>query len=220
MGGGALTCALAGSFGATIIMMSSARDEHDTVPPPAGEDDAYSAATKVGAMPAELMARLRAEGLLPEDFAGEQPPPPPPPPAASVMQRVAPPPPRPRSPFDDLPELSSDPPPPARVSSVPARAATSGAAPPFAGHDPAATAGVTSRPPAPLETPISFVSQPPASSHGGPVVEEAAPLSARSAEQVRSFSQRSKLRTTALLVAVIVALVAFAFVMALLSQRR
>lgn len=38
-----------------------------TVPPPAGEDDAYSAATKVGAMPADIMEKLRAEGLLPDD---------------------------------------------------------------------------------------------------------------------------------------------------------
>lgn len=44
----------------------SAGDPSDTIPPPLGEDDAYSATTKVGAMPAELMAKLRAEGLLPE----------------------------------------------------------------------------------------------------------------------------------------------------------
>lgn len=50
----------------------AARDEPATIPPPVGEDNAYEAATKVGAMPAEVMARLRAEGLLPE----EQPEPP------------------------------------------------------------------------------------------------------------------------------------------------
>lgn len=44
----------------------SAGDPSDTIPPPVGEDDAYSATTKVGAMPAELMAKLRAEGLLPD----------------------------------------------------------------------------------------------------------------------------------------------------------
>jgi len=198
-------------------MMSSARDEHDTVPPPAGEEDAYSAATKVGAMPAELMARLRAEGLLPEEPATEQQRPPPP--VASLTQRVAPPPAAPpRSAFDDLPELTSDPPPPASMSSIPA--AASGGAPWSPGREQPVHAGVTSRPPAPLETPVTFVSQPPMSS-GAPVPEdEAAPLSGRSVEQVRAFRERSKVRTTAVLVAVLVALVAFAFVMALLSQRR
>ena len=174
-------------------------------------------------MPAELMARLRAEGLLPEADAAEPQRPPPPPPVASLTQRVAPPPPAPRSAFDDLPELASDPPPPASVSSIPAaaRTAASGGAPPIPGREQAVHAGVTSRPPAPLETPVTFVSQPPRSSVGAPVPEdEAAPLSGRSAEQVRAFGERSKLRTTAVLVAVLVALVAFAFVMALLSQRR
>lgn len=46
--------------------MSAREEQPATIPPPAGEDDAYSAATKVGAMPAEVMARLREEGLLPE----------------------------------------------------------------------------------------------------------------------------------------------------------
>lgn len=45
----------------------SAGEPSDTIPPPMGEDDAYSATTKVGAMPAELMAKLRAEGLLPSE---------------------------------------------------------------------------------------------------------------------------------------------------------
>lgn len=47
--------------------MSGREDLTDTVPPPEGEDDAYSAATKIGAMPAELLERLRAEGLLPAE---------------------------------------------------------------------------------------------------------------------------------------------------------
>ena len=47
--------------------MSGRDDQPATVPPPAGEDDAYNAATKVGAMPAEVMAKLRAEGLLPDE---------------------------------------------------------------------------------------------------------------------------------------------------------
>lgn len=51
----------------------STRDEQPaTVPPPAGEDDAYSATTKVGAMPADIMEKLRAEGLLPEDVEQEE----------------------------------------------------------------------------------------------------------------------------------------------------
>jgi hypothetical protein len=47
--------------------MSAREEQPVTVPPPPGEDDAYNAATKVGAMPAEVMAKLRAEGLLPEE---------------------------------------------------------------------------------------------------------------------------------------------------------
>jgi hypothetical protein len=43
-----------------------ARDDPATLPPPPGEDDAYSATTKVGAMPPDVMAMLRAEGLMPE----------------------------------------------------------------------------------------------------------------------------------------------------------
>lgn len=52
--------------------MSAREDQPVTVPPPAGEDDAYSATTKVGAMPADIMEKLRAEGLLPEDVEKEE----------------------------------------------------------------------------------------------------------------------------------------------------
>ena len=38
---------------------ASAINSVDTVPPPPGEDDAYNAPTKVGAMPPELLAVLR-----------------------------------------------------------------------------------------------------------------------------------------------------------------
>lgn len=47
--------------------MSASDDQPATVPPPANEDDAYSAATKVGTLPPDLLAKLRAEGLLPEE---------------------------------------------------------------------------------------------------------------------------------------------------------
>lgn len=56
-----------------IVSVSAREDQPATVPPPAGEDDAYNATTKVGAMPAELMARLRAEGLLPDEAERQAP---------------------------------------------------------------------------------------------------------------------------------------------------
>jgi hypothetical protein len=52
--------------------MSTRDDQPVTVPPPEGEDDAYSATTKVGAMPAQIMEKLRAEGLLPDDVEAEE----------------------------------------------------------------------------------------------------------------------------------------------------
>lgn len=55
--------------------MSTREDQPVTVPPPAGEDDAYSATTKVGAMPADIRERLRAEGLLPDEDTKDTPPP-------------------------------------------------------------------------------------------------------------------------------------------------
>jgi len=73
--------------------MSAREEQPATVPPPAGEDDAYNATTKVGAMPAEIMARLRAEGLLPdEDDAtmDAQPVTAPPPPLAPRPRPVVP----------------------------------------------------------------------------------------------------------------------------------
>jgi hypothetical protein len=48
-----------------MAAMPGRDDQPITVPPPDGEDDAYNATTKVGAMPEEMMAKLRAEGLLP-----------------------------------------------------------------------------------------------------------------------------------------------------------
>jgi hypothetical protein len=97
--------------GYDALRMSAREEQPATVPPPAGEDDAYNAATKVGAMPAEVMARLRAEGLLPEEPS--DPPPVGPPPSVprltgqeSALPSVnssAPPTPRP------LPDLFGDP---------------------------------------------------------------------------------------------------------------
>lgn len=67
--------------------MSSA-DEPITEPPPPGEEDAYSAATKVGVMPDELLAKLRAEGLLPPEEDRPKPPRPAPPrPSSSLRTR-------------------------------------------------------------------------------------------------------------------------------------
>lgn len=42
-------------------------DEPITLPPPPGEEDAYSAATKVATVPDDLLDKLRAEGLLPPE---------------------------------------------------------------------------------------------------------------------------------------------------------
>ena len=204
--------------------MSSARDDQpDTVPPPAGEEDAYSAATKVGAMPAELMARLRAEGLLPEDDAVDDRPPPPRP-GSALTPRPAPPPPPGQNPFDDVPELTSDPP-PGYVSSVPAGPVTAPPpgpeAFPFPPHEQHVPGAVTSRPPAPpppIETPIAFVTPPSSAPLAAPQDSSPAPESA--ADAARAFRGRSRMQSIALLVAIVLALVAFAFVMALLSQRR
>ncbi len=189
--------------------MASARDEHDTVPPPAGEEDAYSAATKVGAMPAELMARLRAEGLLPEEDPAAQRPPPSRPAAAprapAPAYRQA----QERNPFEDLPNLGSEPPAASSRSPVPA---------PHAGHPP--PNALPFQPPPPVETPVAFASPPSVLSVAPRNDEEAAPLSGKSVEAVRAFGGRSKLRTIAVVVGAVIALVGFAFVMALLSQRR
>jgi hypothetical protein len=68
--------------------MSDKLPEKDTLPPPAGEDDAYNAATRIGSMPPDLLAKLRAEGVLPPE--GSNPPRSGPPPVP-----VAPPAPRP-----------------------------------------------------------------------------------------------------------------------------
>lgn len=207
-----------------MVRMSSARDEQpDTVPPPAGEEDAYSAATKVGSMPAELMAKLRAEGLLPDDDAAEPPRPPAPRPATGLVPRPSPPA-HAHGAFDDVPELSSDPPPAGGSSpSIPVTAHVS--TPPPAGpsaHAQPAPSGVSAAAAsasAAVETPVAFASPP----SPGPMDVAGAPSSLRVAEPEstsRPVAGRSKTQTIAVLVAIVMALLAFAFGMALLSQRR
>lgn len=209
-----------------IVVMSSARDEQpDTVPPPAGEEDAYSAATKVGSMPAELMARLRAEGLLPDEDPVDAQRPPPPRPATALVPRPTPVPSGlTDSAFDDVPALSSDPPPAGGASA--SSPVTAPAVPAPAAPDPAASSheqqpvpsGVTTAAAGQVETPIAFVSPPSAPMDvAGP--QSSAPV-ADDANAARAFGGRSRAQTIAVLVAIVIALVGFAFAMALLSQRR
>ena len=173
-------------------------------------------------MPAELMARLRAEGLLPEDDAVDDRPPPPRP-ATALAPRPAPPPSSPpgQNVFDDVPELTSDPPPPGYVSPPPAVPITPPPpvpeAFPFAPHEQHVPAGIASPPP-PLETPIAFVTPPSSAPLAAPRTSSAFPEPA--ADAARGLGGRSRVQSIAFLVAIVVALVAFAFVMALLSQRR
>jgi hypothetical protein len=188
-----------------IEAMSAREDSRDTIPPPDGEEDAYTATTKVGAMPAEVMARLRAEGLLPEEGTGKaRPASRAPTPVPSVMADVgidevttvyAE-----LSPHEVIPSLSSSaPPPPPRVTARPAPSVPARAAP-----TPVARAEL-----APPKA-RAMAHEPPSL----PSNDEA-----ESAE-IRAFGGRSRTRMLAVLIAGIVALVVLAFVMALLSQRR
>lgn len=134
-------------------------DEPITEPPPAGEDDAYSAATKVGVMPDELMAKLRAEGLLPGD---EPLPPRPSPPrpssnfAGSRPSSAGAPAPSSGAWVEDIPVIGSEPPDEGgEGAAIPALGA-----PPLPRIEAASAAGV---PPSPakavaVETPIAFSS--------------------------------------------------------------
>jgi hypothetical protein len=91
----------------------AAGEPSDTIPPPNGEEDAYNATTKVGAMPAELMAKLRAEGLLPseaEERRAVPRPGAPRPPDKSTLRNVA-----------AAPAVPNSSPPPSLVSRPPAR---------------------------------------------------------------------------------------------------
>ena len=143
----------------------SERDEQPaTVPPPAGEDDAYSATTKVGAMPADIMEKLRAEGLLPEDAKDRETPVNSFRPSTSLEKRSAP------EPLVSTPPDSGAPV-PQLYSSAPPAAAAEEAAP--------ASKMVTAKPPPPdgapvseaIETPVAFAFPP---SSGLPKLGEAA----------------------------------------------
>lgn len=136
----------------------TARDEPPvTVPPPAGEDDAYSATTKVGAMPPDIMEKLRAEGLLPEETKGDRETPvnsfrP----STSLEQRT---PARADAAADSgapIPTLFSSPP-----SALPAEPAEGDRE-----TKPVALSG----PPAPLETPVAFAAPPEAEPAAFPTV--------------------------------------------------
>lgn len=158
----------------------------------ADEDDAYDVPTKVGAMPAEVMARLRAEGLLPGEGTSPQP-------RASPPRASTPLPSFASEPsLDELTnvyaELSSQ----EMVPSIP-----SPLPPPLPPRAPQKL----------VETPVAFA----AAKTDTPL----APLEdeAQSAES-RAFGGRSQKRMLILLVAGMVAIVVIAFVMALLSQRR
>ncbi|MBX3230893.1 MAG: hypothetical protein KIT84_36150 [Labilithrix sp.] len=104
--------------------MSERDDQPATVPPPVGEDDAYSATTKVGAMPADIMEKLRAEGLLPEEATGDRETAPHRP-STSLDKRPNPPPSTPSTPPEEaretvpgpIPTLYSNAPPP-KIDSV------------------------------------------------------------------------------------------------------
>lgn len=196
-----------------MVVMSSARDEHDTVPPPAGEEDAYSAATKVGAMPAELMARLRAEGLLPEDEGGGVRRSPPPLSGADSTSRLPALTSSASQPAgrDELPELTLDPS-LARPPSIPGAARLPSRAEAIATPKMPLVAGVTPTPPVSVETPTAF--SPPSAA---PLAPPEPPMTV--AADAGAFRQRSVMQTIAAVVAVVVALVAFAFVMALLSRQ-
>jgi hypothetical protein len=189
--------------------MSAREEQPDTVPPPAGEDDAYSAATKVGMMPAELMARLRAEGLLPDEPAKESNNTEPTPvvSAATASAPTKPPPPLVSHQGDESDEMTQL---YVELSSqevLPAEEAMAPPAPPA--RAPAAAVGV-------VETPTAFAAP------STPLVapSESAPSSTDDAREIAAFGGRSKKRMLVVILIGIIALVAFAFVMALMSQHR
>lgn len=148
-------------------LMSARDDQPATVPPPAGEDDAYSATTKVGAMPADIMEKLRAEGLLPEETAK----------AGDPVNMI-----RPSTSLDRRPMPLTEPsaltdarvtaPPPALYSSPPAAASTEST------PEPALTGPAT--PLDPIETPVAFAFPP--LSDAIPKVSEAAEEAAAGTE--------------------------------------
>ena len=205
----------------------SARDEHDTVPPPAGEDDAYSAATKVGSMPEEVMAHLRAQGLMPD-------PPPPsraaPRPSAGLAPRKSAP---SFAPNEPLPSLSSSRPPPASGEDETRVVAADPAAlrPPGVPSIEPGTAGAPATSPeraGAAEAVVRPTSEPP-SNEGGDArtaPEAKAPAGGPSSEPTpapQSAAHPAPARPNSRLANVVVAgiliLMVLAFAMALLTQR-
>jgi hypothetical protein len=202
-----------------MIALMAPRDDPDTVPPPAGEDDAYSAATRVGAMPPEVLAQLRAEGGVdepPREVAKPTPPPVPrPPPVSAPMGAGGLP-----SLADVVPHDSS---PPTAVIDVPTQLLdASGSVPPRAptiSVKPAANAGSVSNAPPVVETPVAFAAPESAAKSAAPAAHAPVALAKDEADQLRAFGRRSNTRMRVILIAGMVTLVAFAFIMALLSQR-
>lgn len=202
--------------------MSTRDDQPATVPPPAGEDDAYSATTKVGAMPADIMEKLRAEGLLPEDVEQEErskaeamrpstslekriPPRPAPPPSSEETSSDAP-----------VPQLYSMPPAPPE-DAPPSKMATA-KPPPM----PEGLAGIMEGVPLPpppdaVETPVAFAF-PPASQvpapGGAPVLsEEDKDTTAMTARKMRSQAPSK------VVMAVVAVLVVVLLIVALMRLR-
>jgi len=220
--------------------MSAPDEQPATLPPPAGEDDAYNAATKVGAMPAEVMAKLRAEGLLPEEEEGPSPaaprptsaltprsPPPPPPQTGPLpmLYSTAPPAMSPKEDLEGYAETTfgSEPPGPVKPKAPPLPILS--VSTPSAeirpdgeivihGQDTAPTSSVAD------ETPIAFVAPPSEAVHENrsPGGEEDRGLD----QELRAFGSRrlSRQQVLALMVAAMVVVVGLLFAMALISQRR
>lgn len=206
----------------------SGRDEQPiTIPPPAGEDDAYSAATKVGEMPAEVLAKLRAEGLMPveEEKVSSAPRP------STSLDRRDPPP----------PVVSDHPPPdsggagpvPALFSVPPAAEGASDEEPRFPSvaedEDEARARAEEGAEASPSPAPMEIVrSMPPPATRTGPPSQlpaadpdEGDELEEKIvAQEVEAFGGRPNNRRLRIsIVAVAALLVVVAFAMALLSQR-
>jgi hypothetical protein len=196
--------------------MSARDDQPITVPPPDGEDDAYNATTKVGAMPEEMMAKLRAEGLLPPEV--DEPPAVP----SSKSRRFA----DPVAPRDDGPVAvlySSTP--PADHESPPSAPIPAAPPPPVFAAEPAPPPPVLAAEPAPPAVPPSVAPAAPASlapvqPSQPPVVavEPADPVVPRETQAFGGRFTRGQMIIG--VIAALGALVAFAFLMALMSQRR
>jgi hypothetical protein len=178
-------------------MMSamSGEDPNEPLPSFASEDDdAYNVPTKVGAMAPEIAARLRAEGLLPEEESQPGRP--------SAHSRPTP-----------IPSFASEPNLDA-VTSVYSELSSQEmvAAQPWPPPRPAPPVPSAPPPERLVQTPVAFVAPP--STTADATRKEAADAEIRAA-----FGGHSQKRMLVLLLAGMAALIAFAFLMALLSQR-